>query len=209
MGGYASWTCQVPPGTCALIVALQPIIIAIASGFFFKQTISFKQWIGLISGLLGVGLVVAHNITFKNISVAYGVWAVIAVLALCAGNIYQKIFCSHMDIRTGGAIQYIASFIFVMLCIPLFHESTVIQWTTDFIIALSWMTIVVSMGALSVLYVLIRLGEINEVASIFYLVPVSSVILGYLVFRTEIDLITAAGIVLAAIGVILARNKIK
>lgn len=71
------------------------------------------------------------------------------------------------------------------------------------------MTIVVSIGALSILYVLIRLGEINEVASIFYLVPVSSVILGYLVFHTEIDLITACGIILAAVGVTLARNKTK
>ena len=54
-----------------------------------------------------------------------------------------------------------------------------VSWTNQFIFALGWMSVVVSIGALSVLYLLLRHGEVAQVASLFYLVPVSTAIMAF------------------------------
>jgi len=196
----------VSPAISALIIALQPILVALGAGPILGEKITLRKYGGFLLGLIGVVLVVSHKVTFNHAHVVGVLSSVIALFGLTAGNLYQKRFCSEMNIFTGGVVQVLIAGI-AMFVLGFIFESMHVQWTGQFIFALTWMTVVVSIGALSILYLLIRHQEANQVASIFYLVPVSATILSFLLFKDTIDLIAIIGIIITAFGVVLVNKR--
>ena len=77
----------------------------------------------------------------------------------------------------------------------------------DLVYAILYMAVAVSIGALSLLYIMIEKGEVSKVSSIFYLIPVCAVIMSYLFFDEEIDLSVVAGILAILAGLSLINNK--
>lgn len=196
----------ISPALAALIIALQPILVAIGANLILGEKTFLRQWLGFILGLLGVGLVVSHKLTFNHTHIVGILMSVLSLLGLSLGNLYQKRFCSHMNIFTGGIIHSlsagIASFIGAFI-----FETMKINWTGQFVFALTWMSVVVSIGALSLLYLLIRHAEVSRVASIFYLVPVSAAIASYFIYHETIDLFGVVGIIIIALGIALVNIR--
>jgi len=89
--------------------------------------------------------------------------------------------------------------------LALIFESEPIQWTGSFVFALGWSVIVLSVGAISLLYWLLRHGAAAEVARLFYLVPPVTALMAFLLFGETLDALAIAGMVLIAAGVALAR----
>ena len=196
----------ISPAVSALIIALQPILVALGAGPILGETVFLRQWLGLLLGLVGVALVVSQNMSFSHAHVVGIMMAIIGLLGLTAGNLYQKRFCSSMNIFTGGVIQSIAAFTVVLIGATAFESMTII-WSGQFLFALTWMTVVVSIGAVSLLYVLIRQGDVSQVASIFYLVPVSTALLSFIIYQQTIDDVGILGMIITALGIILVNKK--
>src|SRR3990167_5204301 len=208
IGTWVSMDMGVPPAISALIIALQPLAVAIASYFILKKEILIMQWIGFMLGLMGVVLVVGGNASFNMHYLAGILMSVIGLLGLTIGNLYQKQFCAYMNIFSGGVIQSVVSGI-VSLVLALCFEPMAIQWTGQFIFALLWMSVIVSLGAISFLYILLRKGESPKVASIFYLVPAVTAIISYFVFKTTLDFYEIMGMLVVMIGVGMVNIKFK
>src|SRR5471030_1538428 len=94
-----------PAGLSALIVGMQPILTAMAAPLI-GETVRPRQWLGLMFGLAGVGLVVAAKIHLAGLSVQAIVLCVLALLSITTGTLYQKRYCAHFDLRTGTVIQF-------------------------------------------------------------------------------------------------------
>ena len=77
------------------------------------------------------------------------------------------------------------------------------RWTGEFVFALAWLVLVLSIGAIPLLYILIRKGAATRVASLFYLVPPATALMAYAMFGETLSLTAMAGMALAAIGVAL------
>ena len=75
------------------------------------------------------------------------------------------------------------------------------QWTGEFIFALSWLVLVLSVGAVGVLYTLIRQGAASKVASLFYLVPPVVAIEAWFLFDERLGIVAVVGMVIVAWGV--------
>ena len=208
IGVFVAIDMGLSPALSALIIALQPVLIALVARRVLGETLSMYQWGGLGLGLLGILFVVSQKLDFTSVHMAGLLMAVIGLLGLSFGNLYQKRFCANMNIFSGGSIQSIASCI-VALPLALLFEDMTVEWTFEFITALAYMSIGVSIGALSLLYVMIRRGEVSRVASIFYFVPVSAAIVSSLLFEEVIDLQMAIGIAITALGVMLVNRKTK
>lgn len=192
-------------GVAALIVGVQPLLTAVIAGWFLKEQVTARQWLGLVLGLLGIVLVVSSKLT-EGTTTLFGIGcALLALLAITLGTLYQKRFCAHMDLRSGGAIQYAVTTI-AMLAMAFTFESMQVTWTGEFIFALSWLVLVLSVGAVGLLYTLIRQGAAARVASLFYLTPPLTAVLGYLLFGEALGMIALAGMVLALIGVVLVNT---
>lgn len=202
-GAFISIDMGTPAATTSLIISLQPLIASLLSFVLLKTAISRSQWFGLVLGLAGVSFLVLNKLGAANIEAL--LMSVVGLLGLTFGSLYQKHFCSNMNIFTGGVIHTSAS---ALLCVVLmlFYPSLYIEWHPEFIAALLWMSVVVSIGALSMLYVLIRTLEISQVSSLFYLTPVSSVLFSVLLLDQSLDQLELLGIVLTSLSVFMVNS---
>ncbi|WP_306606545.1 DMT family transporter [Azonexus sp.] len=205
-GVFYSIALGLAPAASALIIALQPILIAVAAPSLLGECIGQHRWPGLLLGLAGVFLVLREGIGEQATTMLPVMLSVVALLGLSAGNLYQKSRCKTMHPFSGGAIQC-AVCAAACLIASLFSEDMPITWTGEFVVALLWMAVVVSVGAVSLLVILIRDGEVSRVAGLFYLVPVSAAICAWLLFDQQIGPAQWLGIGIAACGVALANRR--
>lgn len=187
-------------GLVALIVGLQPLLTALAAGLWLEERVGRTQWIGLVLGLLGVTLVVSNKVSLAQ-SEAKGIgFAVLALFSITAGTLYQKRYCAGMDFRAGGAVQYAAAGL-ALVAGALASEDLAVRWTGEFVFALLWLCLVLSVGAVGLLYLLIRRGTAARVSSLFYLTPPVTALMAYALFGETLGATALAGMALAALGV--------
>lgn len=189
-------------GLVALIVGLQPILTALAATTMLGETVTGRQWAGLVLGLAGVALVVAGRIPGSGIDTIGVGLAILALLSITAGTLYQKRFCAGMDFRSGGALQYAATGL-ALLPVAALTETLRVNWSGRFVFALAWLVLVLSVGAVSLLYWLLRRGEAARVASLFYLTPPTTAILAFVAFGERLAPMALAGMAVAVAGVAL------
>jgi len=196
-----------PSGITALVVGLQPLITALAAGALLGEKVRPAQWAGLALGFTGVTLVVAGKVATMPAGALLGMLlpAVVALLGITAGTLYQKRFCPAFDLRTGSVVQYLPSAV-AMAVLAYATESMAVQWTGEFVFALGWLVLVLSLGAVSLLNLLIRRGGAVNVASLFYLTPPTTALVAWAMFGETLSGGALAGMALAAAGVWLARQ---
>jgi drug/metabolite transporter (DMT)-like permease len=196
----------VSAGVMALIAGLQPVLTAVAAGPLLGERVRVRQWLGLVLGLVGVLLVVWQRLESGTRDAAgYGL-AVLALAGITSGTLYQKRFCGAMDLRAGGAIQFAAAAGAMAVLAPL-TESMAVRWTPQFVFALTWLVLVLSLGAITLLYLLIRRGEAARVASLFYLVPPTTALMAYVMFDERLSGLALAGMATSVIGVALVVTR--
>jgi len=205
-GVFAAISQGVEAGASALIVGIQPLLTAALAGPFLGERVTARQWLGLALGLGGVALVVANKFgSGTGTPLGYGL-AVLALLGITIGTVYQKRYCAAIDLRSGNAIQF-------AVCLPIFFgfawafETMQIAWTAPFVFALAWLCFVLSIGAISLLYLLIRRGAAARVASLFYLVPPCTAVMAYFLFGETLDRAALFGMALVVIAVWLVNRE--
>jgi len=201
-GVFCSIHLGMSAGVIALIVGIQPILTAFASAPLFGERLHARQWSGLVLGFGGVLLVVLGRSTLSGITPATLALSLLALLSITVGTLYQKRYCGAVDLRAGSVIQFSAAGL-VLLPLALAFETMQVRWTGEFVFALTWLVLVLSIGAISLLYILIRKGAATRVASLFYLVPPATALMAYVMFGETLSLTALAGMALAAIGVAL------
>lgn len=186
-------------GLVALIVGLQPILTAVLVTLA-KEPIHRNQWAGLLLGLTGVGLVVWTKLSLVGLSLMSLGFAGIGLASITAGTLYQKRACPSFDLRTGGIIQYAAS---AALCLPLAlaFETGEVNWAPELIGALIWSVLALSIGAISLLFIMIREGAATQVTSLLYLTPPTTAIMAWVLFDEPITSLTVIGTLATVTGV--------
>ncbi len=195
----------VATGTAALIAGLQPILTGALVGRLLGETVTPRQWLGLVLGLIGVAMVVWQKLAIAEGTTAGMAFAVVATLGLTAGAIYQKRFCAAMDLRTGTAIQLAGSAL-VTLGLALAFETRVVAWTGEFVFALGWLIVVLTVGAYMLLFHLLAIGAASKVASLFYLTPPTTAVMGYFVFGETFGVVALVGMAVAVAGFMMAAR---
>jgi drug/metabolite transporter (DMT)-like permease len=194
-----------PAGLSALIVGLQPVLTAFA-GPWLGERVGVRQWTGLLLGLAGVALVVGSKILLTGLSGPSVALCVMALFGITLGTLYQKRFCPRFDLRTGAFVQYAASLV-VTLPFALVFEDGRIDWTPQLIFALTWSVLALSLGAIFLLFVLIRRGAATRVVSLFYLTPPTTALMAWLIFGESLSALAIVGMALAVLGVALVVTK--
>jgi len=192
-------------GLIALIVGLQPILTAWLAALIAEK-VTKQQWLGLVIGLMGVGLVVWTKLSLIGLSWLSLGFGFFALLSITAGTLYQKKYCSQFDIRTGSVIQFAAS---VLICVPLMliFDTMEIEWVPEMIGALLWGIFALSIGAISLLFILIRNGETTRVTSLMYLTPPTTALMAWALFNEPITWTIVLGIALTSSAVLLVNKS--
>ena len=206
-GVFVSLDGGMAAGTSAMLVGLQPLLTVVLAHLWMKESVSARQWTGLALGLAGVYFVVRHKIDFSG-DLRGLVPSAVALAGISVGTLYQKRRCAHVDLRSGSAVQFtVCALLFVPLALAL--DTRAVQWTGNFVFALSWSVLVLSVGAITLLYWLLRHGAAANVARLFYLVPPVTALEAYLLFGETLDAWALIGMVLICLGVMLARRAVK
>jgi drug/metabolite transporter (DMT)-like permease len=132
--------------------------------------------------------------------------AVAALLAMTGGTLYQKRFCSSLDLRTGQIIQFAASFT-VTLPFACMFETGAIHWELAAGAVLAWSVLVLTGGGISLLYWMIRHGAATTVTSYMYLVPAVTALMAWLMFGESFGTTALLGMLITIAGVALAVRR--
>ena len=205
-GLYVGLSLGVSAGISALIVGLMPILTALGAVVLFGERVTKKQVSGLIVGFSGVVVVMLDKIGLGQFSWEGCLAVVFALFGISAGAIYQKKFVTHVDLRTGGCIQLAVASV-VVAPLAFFYEHFEVSWNATVLIATGWLSLVNSIGAVSVLFLMMRRGEASKVASLFYLIPSTTAVMGFLVLGEGLSGLQLSGFILSAVGVYLAAQS--
>lgn len=193
-------------GASALIVGAQPVLTAALAAPLLGERVGPRKKFGLLLGTAGVVVFVGEKLQAglgTPLSVAF---CVLSLFAIALGTVYQKRFVAGVPIVAGVTIQYAASFV-ACAVLALALETGTVEWTGSFLFGLAWLTLVLSIGAVSLLYGLIRRGAAANVASLFFLVPPVAALMGYLLFGESLGLQALLGMALVALGVWLVNAR--
>jgi drug/metabolite transporter (DMT)-like permease len=196
---------SIPAGLSALIPGLQPILTSTLANRWLGERVTPLQWTGLLLGLAGVVLIL-HNRPMSG-EAGWG-WLAsgVSLVSITLGTLYQRRYCGQIDWRAGNLIQYVAVGIFFAVGAWVF-ENNVVHWTQEFVLALLWLVVVLSIGSIGLLYWLIRRSAATSVASLFYLVPAVTAAMAYVLFGERLDIVAITGMVACAAAVFLVNRR--
>ena len=194
-------------GLAALIVGLQPILTAWWSSWIAEH-VSRRQWLGLALGFLGVAFVVFEKTNFVHLPLASYLLIFGALLSITLGTLYQKKFCSSFDLRAGSLIQFAVAAALTAITVALFETGKMV-WNWKVITALIWAIVPLSIGSVSLLFLLIRKGTATRVTSLLYLTPPTTAVMAWIGFHEPLTILMIFGILLTMAGVLLVNQKTK
>lgn len=197
-----------PAGLSALIVGLQPLITAVLAGRFLGEAILPRHWTGLGIGLVGVIIVlwpklgaIGGGVTVETLAAS-----LVSVLGMSAGTIWQKRFASGGDLVAATMWQYVGGASLMALA-SLAFETRTVTVNGEMIFAMAWLVLVLSIGAIFLLMMMIRDGEMSKVASLFYLVPAVTALMAWALFGEHLNLVQIVGMAITTFGVGLATAR--
>ena len=192
-------------GTAALVVGLQPVLTAMWLSAGTQHRVSPRQWLGLALGLGGLVLVVWHKLGVGEVTALNFSLAVLALLSITAGTLYQKLFVQPCDVRTANTVQLAAAF---AVSAPLaLLEPGGMDWHPHLIGAMAWSVLALTLGGSSLLYLLIQRGAATRVTSLMYLVPPCTAVLAWWLFGEALGMRVLLGVAVTAVGVSLVVRE--
>lgn len=196
-----------PAGISALLAGLQPLLTALLAYPLLGETVGARRWAGILLGFVGALLVLAPQLLsgLANISLAPLLVGFVAMLGITFGTLWQKHTSSNIDLRSNAAVQFLGAAVFTTP-IAMLTEQGRFDMTWQAWTGLAWAVFGLSIGAISLLLIMIKRGSVASVASLFYLVPPVVAVLAYLLFGEQLSTLQMAGMLLAALGVVIATR---
>jgi drug/metabolite transporter (DMT)-like permease len=203
-GVWAAVKLGMGAGVSALIVGLQPVLTAVLIATM-GQAVTQRQWLGLAMGFGGLVLVLWPKLGAGMLGPASVGLAVLALLSITAGTLYQKRFCEPVDVRIGNTVQLAAA---LVVSLPFAAWEVIglglqITPTAEFWGAMAWSVLGLTLGGSSLLFLLIQRGAATQVTSLMYLVPPCTAVLGWWLFAEPLPWTTVAGMAVVAGAVLL------
>ena len=170
---------------------------------------SWRRSLGVALGLVGLVLVLWPKLNAAHFGreqlLPIGV-NIVAMFGATAGFFYQKRFLPEGDLRAMAGVQYIGAFA-VMLPAAFLLEPMHIEWNWTMALVLAWSVLALSIGAIWLLLLLIRHGEVSRASALIYLVPPTAAAQAFLLFGETLNGLQIAGMALTAAGVAIASRR--
>lgn len=200
-----------PAGITALVTGLQPLLTALLAFPLLGERVGWRRWAGIALGFAGAMLVLEPQLhagsggTFPGGMLIPLLACGAGTAGMTLGTIWQKRTASTADLRTNAAVQFIgaalATIPFAALTESGRFDGSWQAWT-----GLAWAVCGLSLGAISLLLILIRRGAVAGVASLFYLVPPVVAVLAFALFGERLSVLQVTGMAVAASGVAVASR---
>ena len=202
---------EIPAGITAVIVSLQPILVSVLAIPLLGEKLSYRQVFGLLLGFVGILFLLSPKLLEGDLSTGFStlgiICCVIALLGTTIGYLLQKKGGADIPFLAGTAVQFATSTVIFAIASVIF-EPLKVDITLEFVLALSWIVLALSIGSIFLLFYLLRNDSASSVSSLYYLVPPLAAVQAYFFFDERIKGIGLVGMALAALGtLIVTRNS--
>ena len=187
-------------GVAALIISTQPLFTAAIAGKVLGERLYPRQWLGVFVGLAGVAMVVWHKVDVREVSAANLAASLIAVAAVTAATLYQKVFSPKADLKAATVVQFAATLL-VVAPLALAVEDFRTDYSAEMWASIAFLVIFASILGVMALWWLLRHGEATRVTSMMYLPPIFAVALELALFGVVPGWMMLAGIAVTCAGV--------
>jgi drug/metabolite transporter (DMT)-like permease len=188
-----------PAGQIALVQSLTPLMTAGFGVVLLHEPLLTRQWFGLALGMAGVGLVVGHAAFEATARFEGLILAFVGVLGLVAGTLYFGRFCRGVRLLPGATAQFLSAAAVSALGAWLL-ETPHAEWTPGTVVAVTWNTVLVSLGGMGLYSAMLARGRAARVSANFYLVPGTSALLAWMLLGERLTLLAVTGLVVASAG---------
>lgn len=202
---YLAFARGASAGAVAIITSLQPLLVALIMPAVSREQVAYRNWIGLLLGVIGATIVIRDNLTIQVTSITSLFLVVISLFSITLATVWERLFGVTHHPVTSNLVQYLVGFAFT-LPIAIATETMQIKWSWPFAGALFYLVVCNSLLAISLLLMMIRNGEATRVSALFFLVPPMSAIIALVTLHEPISWVGWFGMVMAATGMWLAKN---
>jgi drug/metabolite transporter (DMT)-like permease len=206
VGVYAGLKLGVPAAISALVIGINPVLTALVARPVLNERISLRQQLGFLLGVIGVVLAVVQGLHLSGSMVAGTTLTVVGLVGISCGTVYQKKFCGDMDLRSGQAIQLAAAALLAGVCAVAFEHVHTDNYAM-FAFATGWLALINSIGAVTLLYVMVRRGQAGRASTAFFLVPSVTAVMAAVILREPLTVLAVIGFAVAAVGVLFATHR--
>jgi drug/metabolite transporter (DMT)-like permease len=189
-------------GITAVLLSVQPLLTAVIAGRWMGERPGSRQWLGIVTGLAGVTLIVWHKIDVHEATLGALLAVTVSLIGVTAGTLYQRVYCPAVDLRAAALIQFTGNMI-VLAPLAWWVEGAVVRWSWTLAGTIVFLVIGASILAVNALHTLMRRGQATRVTSLIYLTPIFAVALELILFNVVPTVISLIGIVITCLGVAL------
>jgi drug/metabolite transporter (DMT)-like permease len=197
---------RVPPATVALIVCLQPVLVALLAPALVGEHVPLARWAGLALGLVGAAIVILARAEEGGTDALGLLFAVVGLLAITLATLYERRFGTEVHAVSANVVQYVVALVATAIPAVLF-ERLEVAWTGDLFVSLAYLVFANSLLAITLLLTMVRRGTASQVSALFFLVPPLAALIAWVVLGEELPPLAWAGMVLAAVGVGVATRR--
>ena len=193
----------------ALIVSLQPIMTAVLAQKILKEFLSKIQWFGILIGFLGAGIVIVSDLN-DDLTILALCSGLVGLISSSIGIIWQKRIVNDLSLSANNFLQALGASLFHLL-LAICFENYFINFTSSFLIAMTWQVLVISLGAFLILMWMLKYNDAGKTSTLFFLIPPVSAIMAYLILQENFTHLDIFGLFLSSIGVFIVtkNNSIK
>lgn len=205
-GLYTGISDGVPAGQAALIVGMMPIFVIIGASIWLGEKLSWRDLPGSLLGVGGVAIVVASSL-FGHSASTGGYGAVcLALIGITSGTIYQKKFLGGIDLWVNCFIQMLVAST-IMLVLAHTTETMHVSSVLPFAGAVAWITLMNSVGALTILYIMMRRGEASKATNLFHVIPATTQIMASAALGEIPSALAILGFLVSGAGVYMMNHS--
>jgi len=194
----------------AIIASLLPLVVAAVCWIFLGEKTGFKGMLGLIVGFGGVLVIMLDKLSSSNAYLGMTL-CLIAVAALAGATLYVgRMMSLNKNVVMIVGLQMLVGSI-TLFPFSLIFETWSIEWSTSFVLAFLYTTLVPGLfGTLIWFFLVRRIGPVKA-ATFHFLNPFFGVLVAALILSEPLSISDGIGVTIIMAGILLvqlSRKKI-
>jgi drug/metabolite transporter (DMT)-like permease len=197
---------HVAPAVAALVVCLQPVLVALLAQRTVGEHVPLARWGGLGLGLVGAAAVILVRADDGGADAAGIALAVASLLAITAATLYESRFGAEGHPVTSNLVQCSVALVATGV-VALLAEDLRVDWTGDLVISLTYLVLGNSLVSITLLLMMVRRGTASQVSALFFLVPPLAAVIAWAILGESLPVAAWGGMAVAAVGVAIATRR--
>lgn len=198
----------VSPGIATVIANTQPLMAAVLAAVVLKEHLDGKGKAGLLLGFTGIVLIALPSlISDTGGNYALGIFYIIlGALGITISNVLIRYMAARIDALSAMGWQLMIGSLFLAVIALFTEDISAVTWNAPFILSLLGLALPGTALAYWLWYRVLGEVELNRANAFSFLVPIFGLVMGVLFYQESIGVLTAGGIILTVLGIVLVNR---